>query len=313
VKILVFTNMYPSAEKPWGGIFVKEQADDLRALGLDMEVLSFDGTRNPMNYFKSTTGLRAALKKDDFDLVHAHYGLTGAAALSQRSVPVVTTFHGSDYNVAWQALVSWVVARRTTPIFVSSEAKRRLGLSTAPVIPAGVDTDLFVPRDRESARRELGWDVADRYVLFPGSRAAKRKSPDLFDAAAAIARRSVPALHSVNLENLDRAEVARVMNAVDVSVITSVAEGSPMVVKESLACETPVVSVPVGDVPEMLANLPGCAIVPRDAQRLADAIISALAAERDHSLRDRVSPFSRPRIAEQVAAVYESAVKRRSR
>ena len=65
----------------------------------------------------------------------------------------------------------------------------------------------------------------------------------------------------VSLEGFSREQVAKVMNAVDVTLMTSDFEGSPVAVKESLACMTPVVSVPVGDLPELLEGLPGCAIV----------------------------------------------------
>ena len=58
------------------------------------------------------------------------------------------------------------------------------------------------------------------------------------------------------------------MNAVDVTLMTSRLGGSPVAVRESLACETPVVSVAVGDVPEVLAGLSGCAVVqPRPDER----------------------------------------------
>ena len=66
------------------------------------------------------------------------------------------------------------------------------------------------------------------------------------------------------------------MNSVDVTVMTSDYEGSPVAMRESLACLTPVVSVSVGDVPELLAGLPGCAVVERSPRPLADAIVGAL-------------------------------------
>ena len=89
--------------------------------------------------------------------------------------------------------------------------------------------------------------------------------------------RFLPTLPSLNFSpsfsrGIARIEVAGVMNAVDVTVMTSDYEGSPVAVRESLACETPVVSVSVGDVPELLAGLPGCAVVERSERLLADAI-----------------------------------------
>jgi glycosyltransferase involved in cell wall biosynthesis len=75
-------------------------------------------------------------------------------------------------------------------------------------------------------------------------------------------------------------------------------------VKEALASMTPVVSVPVGDVPALLADLPGCAIVERDPTILADAVVAARAL-RDPALRRRAREFSYERIATQIVDIYE--------
>jgi glycosyltransferase involved in cell wall biosynthesis len=79
-------------------------------------------------------------------------------------------------------------------------------------------------------------------------------------------------------------------------------------VRESLACQTPVVSVPVGDLEETLQGLPGCEIAPRDAAALAAAVRRAIAADRSAELRERALVTSRGRTAERVAAVYEDVL-----
>ena len=307
MRILVLTNMYPIPERPWYGIFVQEQVEDLRQLGLDVSVAFINGRSSRANYLRGAAKLRHLLRRrQPFDLVHAHYGLTGAVGASQRQVPVVTTFHGSDCNgdSGWQTAVSWIVARVSTPIFVSRELAERLGRPGAAVIPVGIDLALFQPRDRREAREALGWPADGAYALLPGSRTVARKRADLFDAALEQARTTVPELRGVSLEGVSRREVSLIMNAVDVVVMTSDHEGSPVAVKESLACLTPVVSVPVGDVRETLDGLPGCAVVPRDSLQLGDALVEALAAGRPPELRERATPYSRPLVAEQVAAVF---------
>ncbi len=306
----MLTNMYPTPEEPWVGCFVKDQVEDLRALGIEVEVLHVDGRRSSRAYLHGPRRLRNALRGDHFDLVHAHYGLTGAVALAQSRVPVVTTFHGGDYTgeVWWQTPVSWVVARRTKPIFVSPDGPRRLRCLGAPVIPAAVDTDLFQPADRETARARLGWPTDRRYALFPSSPRHHNKRVDLFEAGLHEARRSEPELEGVYLEGFVRSDVALLMNAIDVTVLTSNCEGSPVTVRESLACRTPVVSVPVGDVAGTLAGLPGCTVAPRDPISIGRGIVSALSAGRPAELRDRALQTARAPIAERVAKVYESVV-----
>jgi teichuronic acid biosynthesis glycosyltransferase TuaC len=308
MKVLALTNMYPTEDGHIEGTFVQEQVESLRALGLSIDVLGIFGPRGATKYVSALRALRRALAVQPFDLVHAHYGLSGAVALSQRGVPVVTTFHGSDTNVPWQRNVSRVVARLTTPIFVTEDGAARLGVGNATVIPCGVDLKRFQPVDRSDARRQLGWDESRTYVLLPGTRRDLVKRPDLFDAVLDRARRDGHDFIGVSLEQMPRDRVALTMNAVDVALLTSDSEGSPVAIKESLACGTPVVSVPVGDVPSLIEGLPGCAVAPRDSDALSRAVVAAVAAGRHPELRERVKLYALDRIAPRIAAVYDRAI-----
>ena len=315
MRVLCFTNMYPTDAEPWSGSFVRELVEGVRGLGVEVEVLAFDGRRRSRNYGHAALRLRRSVRGGTFDLVHAHYGLTGMAALAQWKVPTVVTFHGSDTGnprVRWQAWVSWIVARRAVPVFVSRDGALRLGLPDAAIIPAPVNTELFRPGAAAEARKALGWPVRGTYALLLGSKANPDKGGVLFDAAVGQVRHDVPDLTAVSLEGFTRAQVVDVMNAVDVTVMTSVFEGSPVSAKEALACLTPVVSVPVGDMTELLAGLPGCAVVPRDPARLADAVLAALAHGPDSALRERAEHFSRSRIAEQTVSLYRRVLEGRS-
>jgi teichuronic acid biosynthesis glycosyltransferase TuaC len=307
MKVLAVTNMYPTDAEPWFGSFVKDQIEAVRRRSVTVEVLSFDGRQNVRAYASAAGDVKALAASGDFDLIHAHYGLAGAVALFQRTLPVVTTFHGSDSaQIGWQRRVSWLVARRSTPIFVAADNAKRLGLPDAPVVPAGVDTVLFKPRDRTRAKADLGWPQDRMHVLLPGARTNPIKRADLFDQVVELLRRVVHDVRGVSLEGYSREDVANVMNAADVVLLTSDSEGSPVTVKEALACGTPVVSVPVGDVATVLARLPGCAIVPREPSLLADAVLASRTV-RDPSLRQRALKFSYERMADQILKIYERA------
>jgi teichuronic acid biosynthesis glycosyltransferase TuaC len=310
MKVLCFTNIYPSAKEPSVGSFVRDLVEDLRELGMNVYVLAFNGREGKRAYAEAGLAFHRTIRAGKFDLVHAHYGLTGILAVGQRRVPVLVTFHGSDTGnprVRWQGWFSWLVARTSTPVFVSRDGARRLGCPNAAIIPAGVDLDLFRPRSTAEARAALGWSESGRYVLLPGARSNPDKGVDLFDAAVREARKRVE-LTPVSLENFSREEVVNVMNAVAVTLVTSNFEGSPVAVKESLACMTPVVSVPVGDLRQLLGALPGCEIVSRDPVELADAILRAFSSGRDPILRQRAELLSRRRMAERTVALYESVV-----
>ena len=306
LRVLVVTNMFPTPEEPWFGSFVRDQIEDLRGLGIAVRLLHFDGRNHAFNYVRAAREVRRIVSKEHFDVVHAHYGLTGAVVGLQRRIPVVTTFHGSDYTgaVPWQRYVSWVVSRSSLPIFVSEEGRRSLGHPFAAVIPAGVDTDLFQPIDRRAARRRLGWEEDACYVLLPGDRSIPAKRADLFDAVLTEVRKAVPGLQEAALRGFSREQVALVLNAVDVTVMTSDREGSPLTVRESLACATPVVSVDVGDVAKVVSGLPGCGIFARQPRALARGVLDALSAERHPDLRRRAEQTSRRQVAKRLAALY---------
>ena len=180
------------------------------------------------------------------------------------------------------------------------------GAGTAAVVPAGVDIDLFRPQPVAQARAALGWPEDGRFILLPGA----RTNPTQGRCSLRCGRSRgcvthVPKLTPISLEGFSREEVAHVMNAVDVTLMTSEFEGSPVSVKESLACMTPVVSVPVGGVPDMLAGLPGCAIAPRNPQSLAEAVLRAFESGGDPALRRRAEAVSREQVAGRIVAVYE--------
>jgi teichuronic acid biosynthesis glycosyltransferase TuaC len=288
---------------------VKEQVDDLRAAGVDVTVYSFDGRKRKRNYAIALLEVAKLARSGSFDLIHAHYGLSGAVSLGQRRLPVVTTFHGSDVGyIRWQGWVSRVVARLTSPIFVSRQGARMLGILDAPIIPIGVDLNFFTPGDRRETRAKLGLCATTRYVIFPGSRRRDVKDPGLFDLAIGELQSLGHSVEGLSLENRTREEVRLLIQASDVMLMTSRFEGSPVVVKEALACAVPVVSVSVGDNDEALRGLPGCAVVRREAEALTRAVEAAFDAQDRHKLRDRAQRYSRQRAVEAVLGIYRNVL-----
>jgi glycosyltransferase involved in cell wall biosynthesis len=135
----------------------------------------------------------------------------------------------------------------------------------------------------------------------------------VFDAVIELLRRQNPEVFPASLDGLSRERVALAMNAADVAVMTSLWEGAPVGVKEALACQTPIVSVVVGDVPDIVTGLPGCAIVPRDPAALAAAVEQALCAGRDPRLREAMHAYGRRPIAERVIGVYQRRIAKAAR
>ena len=209
-------------------------------------------------------------------------------------------------------LLERMTARMSSTVITLTEGLRRelaeeyhiTSASHITVLPLGLDLAPFAANVRKSALdRSRGTPVSD-----PSSaprigivgRLVPVKNHTLFLQAAALVREEFPNAHFVivgdgelrsSLEaqaaslNLSEAvtftgwlrELAPVYATLDVNVISSLNEGTPVSVIESLAAGCPVVATAVGGLPDLLDHGQLGALVPSgDARALADAIITAL-------------------------------------
>ncbi len=311
MRVLVVTNMYPSQALPSFGTFVHDQVVALRATGVEVDVLSFNGRESKWKYLSAFPRYWNTLRRNNYDLVHAHYILAGVVARAQWGHKVVLTHHGPEVlgQPAWQGPLCKVM----TPLFdevihVTEEVRQRLHDKDGWVIPCGVDIDAFNPIDRDDARRKLALPIDKPLVLFAGDYWRPEKRFDLVEQAMAIAQRDLPDAELVLLTGKPHDVVPEYMSACDVLVLTSSLEGSPMVIKEAMACNLPIVSVAVGDVVEVISNTPGCAIVERDPTAIADKLVETLRTPCRTNGRTMIDHLRHDRIAQRVRAVYTRAL-----
>lgn len=287
MRVLVVTNMYPTADRPYFGIFVARQVESLRRAGLDVAVEPIAGPRGRADYLLARRRVGRRVAEFGPDVVHVHFGYAGVAGLGH-GPPAVLTLHGSDVHglsgAGWRrrmgALISRRAARRADRIIVQTDAMRRqLPRSLQNiigVIPNGIDEDLFRPLPRDQARARLGLEGADPVLLFVDGSGSANKRRDLAEAAVAELLLQGCKATLLVAGQVPPADMPWYYGAADALLLTSDREGSPMCVKESLACGTPVVSVPVGDVAELLDAERRGIIAPRDPAAIARALISVL-------------------------------------
>ena len=324
MKVLVVTNMWPSAERPHWGAFVRSQADSLAALGCENTLYEIQGYRSSMEYLRAMSAIPHAARACGAELVHAHYGLSGAAATRVR-LPLVVSFCGDDLlgrpdahgklTFKSRALlpVSHQAARRADAVIVKSDEMRRAipGIADVDVIPNGVDLGRFAPEPRASARAALGWRDAGHVLLVAADPDELRKNWPLADATrAALTARGL----DVRLEAVHgrpQADMVRAMNAADVLLLPSFHEGSPNVVKEAMAVGLPVVAAPVGDCAERLRNVSPSWVVERTVEAFANAAAAVLADQRRSNGREAIErTLSLAAVAKRVLGVYEKARER---
>ena len=316
-RVLVVTNLWPTADDPSYGSFVQAQMESLRPLGIECGVLFINGRASRWNYLSAVSELRRRLRGTHYDLIHAHFGLSGWVARCQFRFPVVVTFHGDDVLGQFKRsggitllgrffqVSSFLLARLVSAVIVQSrQMKTRLKLGRARIIPCGVDLDLFRPLDGAEARRALGLDAGKKYVLFPYDPGVERKQFHVIEAAVARARAQVPQLEILQVCGVPHERLPQYMNVADVLVLASLAEGSPVAVKEAMATNLPVVTVDVGDAADLIGPTEGCYLVPREADAIAARIVEVCRRGARTRGREWIARLAMADIAREIADVY---------
>lgn len=272
---------------------------------------------SPLSDLRAFVRITAALRAFRPDVVHTHLskaGLLGrlAARLSGARA-VVHTFHGNVLDGYFDPLrarlfleLERALARISDRVVAISSGQRaeieRLGIARGAKvveIPLGFDLAPFLDPPRGILRRELGLGSEVRLVgvaarLVPIKRvdvflrAAERIAAERSDVHFVVvgdgeerARLRTRAERAGIAERVHflgwRSDLAAVYGDLDVVVLTSDNEGTPVSVLEALAGGRPVVATAVGGVPDVLgSDERGLLVPPRDSSAVATAIMRLL-------------------------------------
>jgi teichuronic acid biosynthesis glycosyltransferase TuaC len=310
MRVLVVHNFVPDAGAPQRGQWVRDQIEEIRARGIEVEEFSFPpGARQ---YVPATRRLRKLLRREAFDLVHAHYGLPGWCARLAGASPLVVSYHGTDVRhgvvgpmsrrLAWRVDLNAAVSRA---LFETENG--RPGLPPVPgsaVLPCGPDLSRFRPIPRAEARSRLGLSADGRYLLFPANPERPEKRVDR-------ARQLAEACEAELLTGgaIEPDAMATWMNAADAVLVTSDYEGFGMICVEALACRVPVLSTPVGIAPFALDGLPGALCAPFELATWA--VVARPHLDADDPRVDgaaRAEALSAGRMAERTIEAYRDVV-----
>lgn len=290
--------------------FILEQVTSLEKQGILISYFTIQG-KGIFGYLSNLRGLKCKIKSGSYQVIHAHYGLSGLLAGLQRKIPVVTTFHGSDINRFKVLQYSKIAARLSRHnIVVEDSFSKLLGVPwKTSVIPCGIDFFQFKELNKKECRKDSGFDPDENILLFTSSFENKVKNYPLAKAATEKSKNK-PRL--VELKDYTRTDILRLMNAADALLMTSFSEGSPQVVKEALACRLPVISTPVGDVPYLARHTDGIRLIPYDAKQIAkeiDDILDNKSRVKNISILDK---YNNIKIANQIINVFRNVIKSHS-
>jgi len=321
MRVLMVTSEWPTADLPRAVPFIVRQVEFVRRAGIDVDVFHFRGSQRLVNYVKAWRRLRRKLRQERYDLVHAQFG-QGAVLPWPKPLPLVVTFRGCDLlgvkdcqgritnkGRILQRLCQLVAARADAVVLVSQHM-RPLIPPRVPVhiIPSGIDFDGLPCMPQEEARRQLGLPPGERLVLFVGSPRDPRKRYYLANQAIEILNRTLPTKLFLGWD-ICHSKVPILMNACDALVFTSSQEGSPNAVKEALACNLPVVSVAVADVPFRLQGIEGCEVCADERpETIAAALGRVLRRGRRINGRDAMRNLDENVLTQHLVKIYHSVL-----
>jgi teichuronic acid biosynthesis glycosyltransferase TuaC len=318
LRVLMVTGIYPTEQRPHWGTFIKSQVDSLIAAGLEVEVIHPKPGHVALRHASAAIQVFLKTLTGHFDIIHGHYGLMCLAARLQWKAPVVASFLGGDlfgemtpdreYSKKGRLVVRisrWLCNYVDAVIVKSEGMKRVVSGDNIFIIPNGVDFELFHPISRTQARTALSWDQDRYYVLFGNDPELPNKNFPLAQAAIeCLCARGMPA-ELVVASGLPQAKVVQYINASNALILTSIYEGSPNIVKETMACNVPVVSTDVGDVSQVVGRTKGCKICPSDPDALAIALEEALRHTEPTTGRADIRHLECSVVAKQIIEAYE--------
>lgn len=316
MKVLHVTPNYPTPEFPIFGIFVKEQVESLHKIGVECDVMNCDGqnkgfkkyiTYLPKLWWKSLFG--------GYDIIHCHHALS-AVLLSMTGAPLfkkcVLSYQNDPTN-EWGDKMFKLFNLRFKK-FIIKNPSPYLQKKKFVYLPNGCNQDFFVPMDMMECRRKLGWDENKQYLIYmdsnKGIRTQKRK--DRFDEVVKLLNEKYGwNAEEVVMRNVDRPLVPYYLNAANLHLISSDFEGSPNSVKECMCCNTPVVSTPVGNVEEMIGDIPGAFVTKGfSAEELAEDCDKVLRSKEAFVGREQflAKGYGMATVAEKLKGIYEEII-----
>lgn len=184
--------MYPSKIGPTFGIFIKNQADQLIQIGMNVDIVAID---NP-NMGRYTVIKKYLIwflhflsnfifKGRKYDIVHVHYifptGILGLFYKKLYKKPMVVTAHGGDIdkmakkNKLFKKCTAYILKQADFIICVGEELNQTVQKEyhvtpdKITTLNMGVDTNIFFPMDRLELRAMYDIPYTANTILFVGN------------------------------------------------------------------------------------------------------------------------------------------------
>lgn len=289
---------------------VANQKASLIRKGLEIDVFEIRG-KGIKGYLKNIPLLRKHIKNTEYDVVHAHYSLSGILAALAGCKPLVVSLMGSDTKTGQLLNLMIKTFNRlywSACIVKSAQMAEDIKISQLHVIPNGVNFNKFCLRDQSEARARLDYAADKKHIIFAADPKRPEKNYDLAQEAIALTGRADIQVHF--LKNVRNDEVSWHFSAADLILLTSKREGSPNVIKEAMACNRPVVCTNAGDVKTTIGNTENCYVCSHKAKDIAEKINLVLEANITNTNgRENIANLEESIIADRIIQIYKSVIK----
>lgn len=283
---------------------IKNQGESLRNNGIDVDYFTIKG-RGLAGYLKNIPMLRKYIREGNFNIIHAHYSLSGIITSLSTNKPVIVSLMGSDIKASffYKYVIKFFCDFKWGSVIVKSKRmKNDLRFSGAYVVPNGVDFKKFKFIEKDVAQKKVGFDNNKKHIIFVASMNQSVKNFDLAQKAYKLLDSKNAELNIVSF--VDKDIMPHYMNAADVLIMTSFWEGSPNVVKEAMACNLPIVSTDVGDVKEIIKGTQGCYITSYDEVDISKKLEIVLKKNKRTNGRNNVKHLGINNIAKKIIKIY---------
>ncbi len=304
----------------------------------EVEMEQYPLFEHPPYSLALAVAIHATAQKEELDLVHVHYAIPHATSawiaremLEERSLPVVTTLHGTDITLlgvhpSFHAITRFSIERSqgltAVSQFLAHETERDFGIAPGriEVIPNFIDPRIYHP-GKEPCHRATLAPEGDKILMHVSNFRSVKRVPDCVDVLARV-REEMPARlvlvgdgperprvmeRADELGVLDHvlflgkhASVDELLACADLFLLPSESESFGLAALEAMACGAPVVASRVGGLSEVVPDGEAGFLLPLgDVQGMAEAALSLL---RDDARWKRFSERGRAWAVEQFAA-----------
>lgn len=308
MKILLISNMYPSREFPFYGIFVKNFENQLVSEGFTINKVVIAGRSSSainktLKYLKFSADIFKKIVKDDYDLIYVHYAEHSLLplVLLRKFIrkPLVINAHGDD--ILYPSVISSIVTttiKHSDLLVVPSDYFREIGRNKYNhrnifVSPSGgVDMNLFKPAKNGNGKGHSiftigyvsridpgkGWDI-----LLDAAHFLKQKNLSfrvMMIGSGEESKMLVSKIQELGLSDTvdylgakPHEELPNYFNRMDIFVFPSKGESLGLVGLEAMACGVPVVGSNIGGLPSYIrSGINGKLFAPGNARELAEKI-----------------------------------------